>query len=173
LRGPGVRTCRAHPPVLAVRLRVGPEFFRLSGLHHRSGPDEPAPLSAGCDPLLFCPVLCQCRSQVAEGEFGRDVLAALGTIGCVAPRSQKSGTIFCQQDRKVFSLRINFETEICAPIGGDLLRSGFEALQDSPEPHPIRIEEPGAVAGLEHKRFHILNSGRCTFQLPRNGVATL
>ena len=32
-----------------------------------------------------------------------------------------------------------------------------KALQDAPEAHPVGIEEPGAVAGLQNKRFHLLD----------------
>ena len=44
----------------------------------------------------------------------------------------------------------------------------FESFQNSPEPHSIGVEDPGAVAGLEHKWFHAVDSGRRTFQLAKN-----
>jgi hypothetical protein len=175
LGGPGVRTCRAHPPVLAVRLRVvRPEiqlvqavsrprrdFQAAQGLSGSAGTFRPrrdfqaASRFSDGGSLSLRRVVGQSRSQVAQRHLGRDLLTALRAICCVTPRPQKSRAVLCQENRKVFALRVDFEPEIGSPIGRNVPRTRLEPLQDSPEPHFFGVEQPGAVARLEDKRFHV------------------
>jgi hypothetical protein len=105
--------------------------------------------------LLLRRVVCQSRPEVAQRYLGRDLQTALCAISCVTPRPQKTRAVLCEENRKVFALRVDFEAEIWPPIGRHVPRTRLEPLQDSPEPHSFGVEQPGAVARLEDKRFHV------------------
>src|SRR5688572_27596816 len=76
------------------------------------------------------------------------VLARLG----VPPRSQQPGPGRVERHGKSPGFRGNFQAVVGLPVALERRRVDARLLGDPPEPHPLRVEEPDAVARID--AFH-------------------
>src|SRR5713101_1323544 len=103
-------------------------------------------------------------SGVAATSVGRDVgleLELLGGLGLLSPGAQQAGVIGVQGDGER-AARVDLETEIGLPFALERHRRGIHSPRQAGEPHPLGVEEPGAVRGLDasHKNFATLAVSR-------------
>src|ERR1700733_10369716 len=70
----------------------------------------------------------------------------------MAPRPEQARALRVEQHHERLRYRVDLQAVVGAPRGGGSVGVEREALQDAPEAHPVSVEDPGAVAGLEDEQ---------------------
>ena len=90
--------------------------------------------------------------DVLHRQFARALTLALLATVDVAPRTDATSPRLVQYHDEGVGILRELETLVRPPIGGSERRIDIEAFQYPAKPPRRSVEEPGAVAGVDHKQ---------------------
>src|SRR3984885_9580074 len=90
-------------------------------------------------------------AKLVQRELGSLVPATLRAVLDVSPRTEQSRPLGVQEDAEGLRDGVDLEPVVGPPGRRRSVRVQRKTLQDAPEAHPIGVEDPRAVAGLQNE----------------------